>query len=127
MHGWLISDGGKITIEDNTSIQQRTIVRSMNKITIGKYCKIGSDCCIQDHNSMSINHLQRRKGGGDVISAPIVIGDDVWIGRRATVLKGVKIGDRAIIGACAVVVKNVTAGATAVGNPAQEVKKCTKI
>ena len=63
--------------------------------------------------------------GGDksqrptVITKPVVIEDDVWIGIGAIILKGVHIGRGAQIGAGAVVTKNIPAGATIAGNPAQ--------
>ena len=53
----------------------------------------------------------------------MVIGNDVWIGRMATILPGVTIGDGAIIGAHAVVSRDVRPYAVAVGNPAREVKR----
>lgn len=53
---------------------------------------------------------------------PIVVGNDVWIGRRAMILSGVEIGDGAIIGAGAVVAKNVPPFAVVVGNPGKVVK-----
>jgi len=52
-------------------------------------------------------------------AAPIVIGANVWIGRGAIVLPGVRIGDRAVIGANAVVTHDVPAGAVVGGVPAQ--------
>ena len=123
LHGWLISDGGKIKIKENTVIHKGTIIRAMNYIEIGKNCDIGGDCYIQDHNSMSLNYLDRRKHAGEILNSPIHIGDDVWIGRRVTVLKGVTIGDRGIIGTNAVVAKSVPRDTTAVGNPAKPIKK----
>jgi acetyltransferase-like isoleucine patch superfamily enzyme len=54
-----------------------------------------------------------------VVSRPVVIEDDVWIGIGAILLKGVRIGRGARIGAGAVVTKNVPAGAMVAGNPAQ--------
>ena len=51
-----------------------------------------------------------------------VIGNDVWIGQKATILPGVHVGDGAIIGANAVVAKDVPPYSIVVGNPAQ-VKK----
>ncbi len=52
-----------------------------------------------------------------------VIGNDVWIGRDAIVMPGVRIGDGAIIGTAAVVTKDVPAYAVAAGNPARVVKR----
>jgi maltose O-acetyltransferase len=50
------------------------------------------------------------------------IGDDVWIGFNATILKGVTVGDGAVICAGAVVVRDVPPGATVEGNPARVVE-----
>ena len=62
-------------------------------------------------------------GGGAVGAAVrIDIGDDVWIGARATILGGVRIGAGAIVGAGAVVTSDVPAGAVVAGNPAQVVR-----
>ena len=54
---------------------------------------------------------------------PVTIGDDVWIGANALILKGVSIGDRAIVGAGAVVTKDVAADVVVAGNPARVVKR----
>jgi maltose O-acetyltransferase len=55
-------------------------------------------------------------------TAPVTIGDDVWIGARAIILPGVKVGSASIIGAGAVVSKDVPAGGIVVGNPARIVR-----
>lgn len=50
------------------------------------------------------------------------VGNDVWIGRDATILPGVTIGDGAIVGACSVVASDVPACAVVAGNPARVVR-----
>ena len=55
-------------------------------------------------------------------TAPVVIGENVWIGARAIILKGVTIGDNAIVGAASVVTKPVPANSVVAGNPAKFVK-----
>ena len=57
------------------------------------------------------------------VTAPITIGNSVWIGAGATILKGVTIGDNAIIGAGAVVTKDVKANTIVAGNPAKTIKE----
>ena len=57
---------------------------------------------------------------------PIKIGDDVWIGTGAIVLKGVSIGDRAIVGAGAVVVRDVQPDTVVAGNPARLIRTLTE-
>ena len=53
----------------------------------------------------------------------IIVGDDVWIAAKASILPGVTIGEGSVVGACAVVAKDVAAWSVVVGNPARIVKK----
>jgi hypothetical protein len=55
-------------------------------------------------------------------SAPITIGDNVWLGDGAMVCKGVAVGDNSVVGAGAVLVEDVPPNAVAAGNPARVVK-----
>lgn len=59
---------------------------------------------------------------GDDGVRPVVIGDDVWIGRRAIIMPGVKIGNGCIIGAAAVVTHDIPDYSIAAGVPARVVK-----
>lgn len=88
-----------------------------NSIEIGENVAIAEDVIIRDSDNHPINNNHEN------ISKPIVIGDKVWIGMRATILKGVTIGDGAIIAAGAVVTKDVPKGALVGGIPARLMKK----
>jgi acetyltransferase-like isoleucine patch superfamily enzyme len=55
--------------------------------------------------------------------APIIIGNNVWIGSNSTILPGVVIGDNSIIGAGSVVTKNVPSNVIVAGVPAKVIKK----
>jgi acetyltransferase-like isoleucine patch superfamily enzyme len=57
-----------------------------------------------------------------VAKGDIVVGHDVWLGSRATLMSGVRVGDGAVVGACAVVTKDVPPYAIVAGNPARIVK-----
>jgi acetyltransferase-like isoleucine patch superfamily enzyme len=56
-------------------------------------------------------------------SAPVKIGDHVWIGSRVIILPGVSIGDHAAVGAGSVVTKSIPPNCLAVGNPARVVRE----
>ncbi len=55
--------------------------------------------------------------------APIIIGDNVWVGTRAVILKGVTIGGGAIVAAGAVVTKDVPPRTIVGGNPAHVIRE----
>ncbi len=56
-------------------------------------------------------------------AGPIVIGDDVFVGMEALILKGVTIGEGAVVGAGAVVTQDVPSRTVVVGNPATVVRE----
>ncbi len=55
--------------------------------------------------------------------APVEIGDNVFVGMGARILKGARIGDDAVIGAGSVVTGEIPAGVVAAGNPARVVRE----
>jgi acetyltransferase-like isoleucine patch superfamily enzyme len=84
-------------------------------ITIGDDCAIAEDVTIRDADN---HHIDRDRPD----RASIVIGDHVWIGTGATVLKGVTIGDGAVIAAGAVVTDDVAAHTLVGGVPARVIR-----
>lgn len=136
------SDGGEIEIGDNTFINGGTSLISRSKVKIGNNVTIAWGCTIYDHNSHSLDFLERQKdiqrqnddfkSGRNFItskdwsvvkSQPIVIEDNVWIGFDSVVLAGVTIGEGSIIGAKSVVRENIKPWSVVIGNPAVVVKK----
>lgn len=97
-----------------------------NKISIGNHVLTGKWVTISDNNhgnttyeDMCIPPQKRRNSS----KGEVVIGDNVFIGEKATILSGVTIGEGAIIGANSVVTRNIPAFCVAVGNPAKIVKQ----
>ena len=89
-------------------------------IHIGSHVKIGAGTLIFDTNFHNTDWHVRRDQEKDLataINAPVIIGDDVFVGTRCIINKGVTIGDRSIIAAGSVVVKDIPADCIAGGNP----------
>ena len=76
-----------------------------------------------NHHSTDWRIRGTAEDGLRVVSAPIVIGDHVFIGARSIILKGVTIGEKAIVAAGSVVVKDVPPLTIVAGNPAKVIKK----
>lgn len=102
---------GYIHIGNGTYLNRRTEIIAAQRVTIGRDCLISWDVVIMDTD-------QHGHHGKPAETRPVIIGDRVWIGCRAIILKGVIIGDDAVIGAGAIVTKSVPAGAIAVGEAA---------
>lgn len=92
-------------------------IHCYNNIKLGKGVIIGENVVIRDSDSHCINN------GEKDISKPINIGNHVWIGQDAIILKGVTIGDGVIIGAGAVVTSDVPDNCLACGSPARVIKR----
>ena len=138
------SKEGMIRIGKHSYIGDSMFI-SRSGIEIGDNVTIAWGCTVYDHDSHSIDYVNRRKDIDDelndirngrnfienkkwntVNSKPIIIENDVWIGMNVIVLKGVKIGEGAIIGAGSVVTKDVPAWCVAAGNPAKVDKQLNK-
>ena len=93
-------------------------ITALRRVTIGSRILIGSGVLITDNDAHAINP-EGRIYSNDIATGPVEIGDDVFLGARAIILKGVHIGDGAVVGAGAVVTKNVPPFAIVAGNPAR--------
>jgi acetyltransferase-like isoleucine patch superfamily enzyme len=93
-------------------------------ISIGSNCLIASNVTIMDNNGHPFDPFERARNEPvkpeDV--APVTIGDYVWIGDGAIILKGVTIGDCAIVAARSVVARDVEPYTIVGGNPSRVLK-----
>lgn len=90
------------------------------RVTIGKFVLFAPDVAILGGDHRTDIACLPIMFSGRPETPPTVIGDDVWIGYRASIMAGVTIGNGAIIAAGAVVTKNVNAYAVVGGVPARE-------
>lgn len=129
---YTVTPESRIEIGDRVGISSACLW-AKEKITIGNDVNIGGDCLIMDNDAHSHDYLQRRGdytkkvGQEDYLKtipvAPIQIDDDVWIGARCQILKGVHIGARSIIAAGSVVTSDIPADVIAGGNPCKVIRR----
>jgi len=112
--------GTNITIGDGTFVNYDAIMLDVVGITIGRLCQIATRVQLITATH-PIDPAPRRAGFES--GAPIVIGDDVWLGAGAIVCPGVTIGDDTVVGAGAVVTRDLPAGVVALGVPARPVRE----
>lgn len=114
-----------IFIGNNCNIGEYTHISSCNRITIGDGLLTGRFVLITDNNHGALSKEEsttpplRRKL---VSKGEIVIGENVWIGDKVTILGGVNVGNNVIIAANSVVTKSIPDNCVAAGNPAKIIK-----
>lgn len=103
---------GKLTI-NGSFLNCDVKIRVTESVEIGEGCVISHNVTIIDSDTHQVDVLGHEK------TKPVVIGNHVWLGNRAMVLKGVTIGDGAIVAAGAVVTKDVPVNTMVGGVPAK--------
>ena len=116
-----LSSMGKLEIGDNVYIGLFSVITTLDHITIGNNSMIASHVHIIDFDHGIARHQLMRKQ--PVTKEAINIGNDVWIGAGAVILKGVNIGDGVIVGAGSVVDKDIPAYSIVAGVPAKIIKQ----
>lgn len=113
---------GVIEIGDDIGMSGVTIY-ARESIKIGAKCLIGANTKILDNDFHPVDANIRRETPGQFIpSAPVVIGENVFIGCNSLILKGAQIGYNSVIGAGSVVTGKIPANCIAAGNPARVIK-----
>ena len=112
-----------IEIGNNVFLSDGAIISTMKKLKIGNNVMFGPQVMIMggDHNVSEVGKpmIEVKHGG---VNLPIVIENDVWVGARATILKGVTIAEGSVVGACAMVTKSTLPYSINTGIPARTVK-----
>jgi acetyltransferase-like isoleucine patch superfamily enzyme len=114
------------------------LLMAEERIEIGSHCLISWNVGIADSDFHPLAPAQRiidaealapfykdRPPRPKLTTRPVIIGDNVWIGMNAIILKGVTIGDNSVVAAGSVVTKSVEPNTVVAGNPAVPVKTFT--
>ena len=96
------------------------VIAAAENITIGNHVLIGANSLITDYDWHNVQPDIRLEDC--VITKPVIIEDNVWLGINTVVLKGVRIGKNTVIAANSVVVKDIPANVVAGGNPCKVLK-----
>ncbi len=130
----IIPDTGEKTVQKfspsiqfgrNCNIGRNNHISAINKIKIGDNLLTGQDVTITDnsHGESSSNDINIPPSFRPLSSkGPIIIGNNVWIGSKATILSGVKVGNNVVVGANSVVTKSIPDNAVVAGIPAKIIK-----
>jgi acetyltransferase-like isoleucine patch superfamily enzyme len=131
----LISPDARITVGTNTyGSPAFWLWQESERIEIGSYCSFAGEVAILgggEHRVDWVSTYPLRvlfddplagRDGHPSSRGPTIIGNDVWVGYRVTILSGVKIGDGAVLAAGAVVTKDVPPYSIVGGNPAKVIK-----
>jgi len=130
-----VGEQGQCTIGDFTLLNGALIMAD-ERIEIGSHCLVSWNVGIADSDFHPVAPAQRlidsralapyfagRPARPKLKTAPVMIGDNVWIGMNAVILKGVIVGENSIIAAGSVVTKSIEANVVVAGNPAVVVRQ----
>jgi acetyltransferase-like isoleucine patch superfamily enzyme len=123
-----IGDGTKIRCHEGVvEIGAKTVMGQECTISAYQHVRIGEQCVIADramfidfdHGVVEIERPIRLQG---IYKRDVEVGNNVWIGYGACILRGVSIGDNSVIGTNTVVTKDVPANAVVAGIPARIIR-----
>jgi acetyltransferase-like isoleucine patch superfamily enzyme len=111
----------RLTIGDYTSVWYGTVISARHEIIIGDQCAISWNCTIIDNDMHEILYAED-SAPVRAIDPAVRIGNHVWIGAQAIILKGVNIGENSVVAAGAIVTKDVPSHTLVAGAPAAPVR-----
>lgn len=118
----LVGNYSNLLMHNNSSIERNSFVLAREKVEIGENsgCAYGVTILTGADPHGPKNKLSRLY---PPLIAPVIIGDNCWIGANSIILPGVTIGDCSVVAAGSVVTKDVPPGVLVAGNPAVVKKK----
>lgn len=111
---------GRLEIGARSYVGQCSVICARDRIDIGADCLIAEHVTIRDQDHRFGPGLIAAQAG--FTTAPVTIGNNVWIGAKSTVTKGVTIGDNVVIGANSVVTRDIPPNSVAAGIPARVIR-----
>lgn len=109
-----------IQVGTGTSFSNNVQVIAEHRIVVGANCLIGDATLILDSDFHNLSAEGRHRARG--LTSEVVLEDNVFVGSRVIITKGVTIGKDSVIGAGSIVVSSIPAGVIAAGNPAKTIR-----
>lgn len=114
---------GTASIGDRTFVNRGVYLSCQTGLEIGADCLIGEYVCIHDEDHcFGPGYQGTRLSERPFISSPIRIGDNVWIGAKATITRGVSIGEDSVVASNSVVTRDVPPHSLVAGAPAKVIR-----
>src|SRR5256885_15752060 len=112
---------GVVSIGAKTVLGQECTISAYQNVSIGRECVVADRVMLIDfdHGVVEVDRPVRLQG---IYKRDVRVGNNVWIGYGACILRGVTVGDNAIIGTSAVVTRDVPANAVVAGVPARVIR-----
>jgi acetyltransferase-like isoleucine patch superfamily enzyme len=122
--GFPASRDPELIIGDRVSINYQTSISVATRVAIGNDTMIAGNVQIYDNISHPLSPARRRRHEPFNLdeAAPVIIGENVWIGNAAFVMRGVTIGDNSVVAAGSIVTKSVPPNTLVAGNPARAIR-----
>lgn len=112
---------GHLHLGDNIEVNDYCHFACAKELSIGNDVLIASKVYISDHDH-DFTSLGDVPKNWPLISAPVIVGDRVWIGENVSILKGVTLGDDCVVGANSVVTKSFPNRSVIAGVPAKTIR-----
>jgi acetyltransferase-like isoleucine patch superfamily enzyme len=114
---FFVAEDASLSIGDDAFVMAGASIEAWHEIRIGNNTLVASHVAIIDDDRHYV------EPGSMKYKGPVVVGDNVWLGRNVAVMPGVTIGDGSVIGANSVVTRDIPPGVFAAGSPARVVRK----
>jgi acetyltransferase-like isoleucine patch superfamily enzyme len=126
---WDVGPDGELIVGDRVSLNYRGVISVARSVRIGDDTLIAGEVAIFDNTNHPVSGARRLAKASLLPTeiAPVVIGRNVWIGLRCTIMRGVTIGDHAVVAAGSVVTKSVPPNTVVAGNPAVAIRSLADV
>lgn len=115
-----VDNNAQLVLGDNFAVSASSQINCYKRIVFGQNIQFSWDCLIMDSDTHKVYDENE-----NIINGPreILFGNNIWIGCRTTILKGVVVPDNCVIGACSLLLgKDFKQNTIIVGNPAKSIK-----